>query len=128
HSLNKLLCIFCRVQLKERLSEACGAGRCRLCDHTLWSCQLSCEYGQEVVLCLLRCQCRYRRKYAECVSGQEDHVLRCRSCGYRAHDFLNMVDRIGYTCVLCHALICEVDLSVLVKSHVLKKRVSLDRV
>src|SRR5699024_1996935 len=83
---------------------------------------------QEVVLCLLRCQCRYRRKYAECVSGQEDHVLRCRSCGYRAHDFLNMVDRIGYTCVLCHALICEVDLSVLVKSHVLKKRVSLDRV
>src|SRR5699024_11830420 len=48
-------------------------------------------------------------KYAERICGQEDHVLRCRSCGYRTHDFFNMVDRIGNTGILCHALIMEIN-------------------
>ena len=37
-----------------------------------------------------------------------------------------MVDRIGYTGILCHTLIGEVDLSVFVQSYVLQKGVALD--
>src|SRR5699024_3750798 len=77
-------------------------------------------------LCLLSCQDRYRRKYSESVSGQEDYVLCCRSCGNRTNDLLNVIDWVGHTCILCHALICKVDLSVCIQCHVLKKSVSLD--
>src|SRR5699024_9474385 len=94
HSLNKLLCILRRMQLQECLAKASGEGRCRLCDSTLGSCKLCCETGQEVVLGLLRCQNRYRRKYAECIGGQEDYILRCRSCGYRTNNLLDVVDRV----------------------------------
>ncbi len=116
------------MQLQERLAEACGEGRCRLGDSALCSCKLCCETGQEVVLGLLRCQNRYRRKYAECVSGQEDYVLRCRSCGYRTNNLLDMIDRVGYTGVLGYALVSEIDLSVLIQSNVLQKSVSLNSV
>ena len=68
HSLNELFCRFCRMQLKECLSETCGECRCRLCDTALCTGKFSCETGQEVVLCLLRCKYRYRRKYSESVS------------------------------------------------------------
>ena len=39
-----------------------------------------------------------------------------------------MVDRVGYTCILCHALISEIDLSVFIKCNVLKKSVAFDRI
>ena len=74
----------------------------------------------------LRCQDRYWRQYAECICGQEDYVLSCRSCGNRANDFFNMIDRVRYTGVLCYALISEVDFSVLIQSNVLKQCVTFD--
>ena len=39
-----------------------------------------------------------------------------------------MVDRIRNTCVLCYALVSEVDLALSIKCYVLKKSVSLDRI
>ena len=39
-----------------------------------------------------------------------------------------MVDRVGNTCVLCYALVSEVDLSIFIKCYILKKSVSLDRI
>ena len=39
-----------------------------------------------------------------------------------------MVDRVGNTCVLCYALVSEVDLALSIKCYVLKKSVSLDRI
>ena len=37
-----------------------------------------------------------------------------------------MLDRIRYTSILGYALICEIDLAILINSNVLKKSVSLD--
>ena len=116
------------MQFQECLPEACGEGRCRLCDTALCSGKLSGKAGQEIVLCLFRSQDGYRRKYAERVCGQEDDFLRCRSRGYRADDLFNVVDRVRYTCILGHALIVEVDLAVLIQCYVLKQGVALDRV
>ena len=99
------------MKLKECLSEACGECRSRLCDSTLCTSKFSCESGKEVVLCLLRCQDRYWRKYAECICGQEDNLFRCRCRRYRANNVLDVVDRVGNTCVLCYALVSEVDLA-----------------
>ena len=62
---------------KECLSEASGECRSWLCDSTLCTCKLSCKSRQEVVLCLLRCQNRYWRKYTECICRKEDNVLSC---------------------------------------------------
>ena len=101
------------MQLQECLAEASGEGRGRLGDSTLGTSKLCCESGQEVVLSLIRCQDRYRRKYAECICRQEDYVLSCRCRRYRAYDVLNVVDRVGYTGVLGYALISEIDLAVL---------------
>ena len=117
------------MQLQECLAEACGEGRCRLCDSTLGSCKLCSKSGQEVVLSLLRRQNGYRRKYAECVCGQEDNVLRVRTGRnniYILRDLLDVINRVRYTCILCNTLICEVNLAVLVQSYVLQKSVSLD--
>ena len=114
------------MQLQEGLSEAGGEGRSGLGDSALGSGKLCGESGQEVVLGLFGSQDGYRRQYAEGVSGQEDNFLGCRRCGYRAHNVLNMVNRIRYTGVLGHALIGEVDLAVLIQSYVLKQSVSLD--
>mgnify|MGYP000193473501 CR=1 FL=1 len=99
-------------------------GRCRLCDSALCTSKLCCETGQEVVLCLLRSQDGYRRKYTECICGEEDHVLSCRTCGDRANDIFNMVDRIGYTGVLGYALVSEVDHTVFIKCYVLEKSIT----
>ena len=76
HLLNKLLSVFCRMKLKESLSEASGEGRCRLSDSTLCTSKFSCEARQEVVLSLLRCKNRYWRQYAESICRKEDYVLR----------------------------------------------------
>ncbi len=114
------------MQLQECLAKASGEGRCRLCDSTLGTSKLCCETGQEVVLSLILCQDRYRRKYSESVCGQEDYVLCCRCRRYRTYDVLNVVDRVGNTGVLGNALVSEIDLSVCVQSNVLKKSVSLD--
>ena len=116
------------MELQECLTEASGEGRCRLCDSALCTSKLCCETGQEVVLCLLRSQDGYRRKYTECICGEEDHVLSCRTCGDRANDIFNMVDRIGYTGVLGYALVSEVDHTVFIKCYVLEKSIALDRV
>ena len=88
HLLNKLLSIFCRMKLKESLSEASGEGRCRLSDSSLCTGKFSCEARQEVVLSLLRCKNRYWRQYAESICGKEDYVLSCRSCGNRTNDIV----------------------------------------
>ena len=116
------------MQFQECLAEACGEGRCRLGDTTFCTGQFCGEAGQEVVLCLLRSQDRYRRKYAECVSGEEDNFLSCRSCGYRTNDVLNMIDRIRYTSILCNALIVEINLSVFIYCNILKKSVTFDSI
>ena len=116
------------MKLKECLSEASRECRCRLCDSTLCTSKFSCESGKEVVLCLLWCQDRYWRKYAECICGQEDNLFRCRCRRYRANNVLDVVDRVGNTCVLCYALVSEVDLALSIKCYVLKKSVSLDRI
>ena len=113
HFLNKLFCIFCRMQLQECLTEASGECRCRLCDSTLCTSKFCCESRQEVVLSLLWSQNRYRRKYAERICGQEDYILSCRSGRNRTDNVLDMVDRIRYTGVLCYALISKIDLAVL---------------
>ena len=107
------------MQFQECLAEASGESRSRFCNSTFCTSQFSCETRQEVILCLSFCQDRYRRQYAECICGQEDYVLSCRSCGNRANDFFNMIDRVRYTGVLCYALISEVDFSVLIQSNVL---------
>ena len=39
-----------------------------------------------------------------------------------------MINRIRYTCIFCYALICKINLSVLIKSNIFKKRISLDRI
>ena len=116
------------MQFQESLAEASGECRCRLCDTTLCTSQFCCESGQEVVLCLLWCQDRYWRQYAECVCGQEDNFLSCRSCGYRTNDVLDMINRIRYTGIFCNALIIKVDLSVFIYCNVLKKSVTFDRI
>ena len=116
------------MQLQECLSKASGEGRGGLCDSTLGSGQLSGKSGQEVVLSLLRSQDGYRRQYAECICGQEDNLFRCRSCGNRAYNLLNMVDGIGYTGVLRYALIIEIDLSISIQRYVLQQSVALDGV
>ena len=112
------------MQLQECLAEASGEGRCRLCDSALCTSKLCCESRQEVVLCLILCQDRYRRKYSECVCRQEDYVLSCRCRRYRAYDVLNVVDRIRYTGILGYALISEIDLAFCIQSNVLKKSIS----
>ncbi len=114
------------MKLKECLSEASREGRCGLCNSALGSGKLCSEAGQEVILCLLRSQNRYRRKYAECICGKENNVLCSRCGGNRTNDFLNVRNRIGNAGVLCYALVCKVDFSVCVQSYVLKKRVTLD--
>ena len=117
------------MQLQECLAEACGEGRCRLCDSTLGSCKLCSESGQEVVLGLLRCQNGYRRKYAECVCGQEDYILSVRTGRnyiYILRDLLDVVDRIRYTGILCNALVSEINLAFCIQSYVLQQSVSLD--
>ena len=113
HLLNQLFCVLGRMQLQECLAEASGEGRGRLGDSTLGSCKLCSETGQEVVLSLLRSQNGYRRKYAECICGQEDYVLSCRCGRDRAHDVLDVVDRVRYTGILGYALVSEIDLAVL---------------
>ena len=113
------------MELQECLSKACGEGRCRLCDAALRTSKLCCETRQEVVLCLLRCQDRYRRKYAESICGQEDYILSCRCCRNRTYNIFNMVDRVRYTGILCYALISEIDLTVLIQRYVLKKSICL---
>ena len=45
---------------------------------------------------------------------------------YILRDLLDVVDRVRYTGILCNALVCEVNLAVLVQSYVLQKSVSLD--
>ena len=114
------------MQLQECLSEACGEGRCRLSNTTFCTSQFCCETRQEVVFGLFRSQNGYRRKYAECICGQEDYVLSCRSCGYRTNDVLDVVDRVGYTSILGNALICKVDLAIFSYSNVLKQSVTFD--
>ena len=37
-----------------------------------------------------------------------------------------MIDWVRYTSILCYALICEINLSILIKCNVLKKSVSLN--
>jgi len=37
-----------------------------------------------------------------------------------------VINRIRYTCILCYALICEINLAVLINSNVLKKSVTSD--
>ena len=108
------------MQFKESLSEACGESRCGLGDTALCTRKLSCKSGQEVVLCLLRSQDGYRRKYAECVCGKEDNFFCGRSGGNRTYNLLDVVDRIGNTGVLGNALIVEIDLAVSVYGNVLK--------
>src|SRR5699024_10993922 len=124
HSLNQFLSIFGRMQFQERLSKACGEGRSRLSDSTLGTSQFCCESGQEVVLCLLRSQDRYWRQYAECVCGQEDYFLSSRCGRYRTNDIFDVIDRIRYTGILCHALIVEINLSFSIQSYVFKQSVS----
>ena len=120
--------IFGRMQLKECLSKACREGRGRFSDSTLGSCKFCSKSRKEVVLSLLRSQDRYRRKYAKCISRQEDYVLSIRSCGYRTNDLLDMVDRIRYTGILGYALVCEINLAFCIQGNVLKQCVSLDSV
>jgi len=114
------------MQLKECLSEASWECWCRLCDSTLCTSKFCCKSRQEVVLCLILCQDRYRRKYSESICRQEDYILSCRCRRYWTNDVLNVVDRVRYTSVLCYALVGKVDLSVLVKCNVLKKSVTND--
>ena len=114
------------MQFQESLSEACGESRCGIGDTALCTCKLSCKSGQEVVLCLLRSQDGYRRKYAECVCGKEDNFFCGRSGGNRTYDLLDVVDRIGNTGVLGNALIIEIDLAVSVYGNVLKESVAFD--
>ena len=114
------------MQLQECLAEASGESRSRLGNSALSSCKLCSEAGQEVVLGLLRCQDGYRRKYAECICRQEDYVVRSRAVRDRLNDLLNVIDRIRYTGVLGNALVCEIDLAVLINSNVLKKSISSD--
>ena len=128
HLLNEFLSIFGRVELQECLSEASREGRSRLGDTTLGTCQLSGETAQEIVLGLLRSQNRYRRQNAESISGEEDDVLRCRTCRDRFNDLLDVVDRIGNTGVLGYALVSEIDLAVLVYGYVLEESVTTDRI
>ena len=99
---------------------------CRLCDSTLCTSKFCCKSRQEIVLCLISCQDRYRRKYSESVCRQEDYFFRCRCRRYWTNDVLNVVDRVRYKSVLCYALVVKVDLSVLVKCNVLKKSVTND--
>ena len=113
HFLNKLFCIFGRMQFQECLAEASRECRCWLCDSTFCTSKFCCESRQEVVLCLSFCQDRYWRKYTECICGQEDYVLSCRCRRNRANDFFDMIDRVGNTSVFCYALISEVDFSIL---------------
>ena len=118
-----------RMQLQECLAEACGEGRCRLCDSTLGSCKLCSKSGQEVVLGLLRCQNGYRRKYAERVCGQEDYILSVRTGRnyiYILRDLLDVVDRVRYTGILCNALISEINLAFCIQSYILQQSVFLD--
>ena len=116
------------MKLKEGLAKASREGRCWLCDPALCAGKLSCETGQEVVLCLLWRQNGYWRQYAEGICGQEDHILSCRSGGNRAYDLLNMVDRVRYTGVLGYALVSEINLALCIQGNVLKKSIALDRI
>ena len=80
--------------------------------------------GQEVILCLLRSKNRYWRQYAECICGQENYILRCRSRGNGTYNILNMVDRIRYTGILGYAVICEIDLALCIQSNVFKQSIT----
>ena len=114
------------MQFQECLSETCGECRSRLCNSTLSTCKFCCKSGKEVVLCLLWCQDRYRRKYAECVSRKEDYILCCRCGRNRTYNIFNMINRIRYTCILCYTLICKINFSVCIYCYVLKKGISAD--
>ena len=107
------------MQFQECLSKASGEGRGGLCNTTLCTCQLCGKSGKEVILCLFRCQNRYRRKYAECICGKDDYVL-CSRCGRnRTYNVLNVVDGIRNTGVLGYALIIEVNLSFCINGNIL---------
>ena len=77
---------------------------------------------------MFRVQDGYRRQYAECVGRQEDNLVGCRTFGYRFHDVLDVVYRIGNAGVFRHALVGEVDFAVGVHSHVLQQGVAFDGV
>ena len=103
------------MQLEERLTEASGEGGGGLGYAALRACELSGEAGQEVVLGLLGGEDGNGRKHAERVGRKEDDVLRCGSRGDGANDLLDVVNGVGNTGVLGHALVGEVDLAVLVE-------------
>ena len=112
------------MELQECLTEASGECRCRLCDSTLCTGELSSESGEEVVLCLLGCEDRYGRQNAESVCRKEDYVVSSRTGRDLVNvlsDLLDVIDRIGNTCVLCNSLISEVDLAVCINSYVFKR-------
>ena len=114
------------MQFQECLSEASGECWCRLCDSTLCTSKFCCKARKEVVLCLLWCQNRYWRQYAESICRQENNFFCCRSGRNRANNILDVVDRVRNTSVLCYALICKVDFSFRIKSYVLEKGIAFD--
>ncbi len=126
HLLDELFCVLGRMEFEERLAEASGEGRSRLGDSALSSCEFCSEAGEEVVLCLLRVQDGNRRKYAECVSGEEDNLLCSGTLGLRTDDLLNMVDRIRNAGILGHALVVEVNLASFVNSNILEECIAAD--
>jgi hypothetical protein len=112
------------MQLEEGLAEAGGEGRGGLGDAALGAGQLRGEAGQEVILGLLRGQDGHGGQHAEGVGGEEDDLLGVGRGRDRAHDVLDVVDRVGDAGVLGDGLVGEVDLAVLVERDVLKQRVA----
>ena len=82
----------------------------------------------EVVLGLLTGEDVYRRKHAECVSAEEDNVLGSGTGRDRTNNVVDVLDGVGHTGVLCHALVGEIDGGVFTNGNVLEKSVALDGV
>lgn len=114
------------MQFKEGLTEASGKRRRRLGNTALCTCKFCSETGKEVILSLFGRKDGHGRQHSECVCRKEDDVLCGGSCGNRAHDVLDVIDRIRNTGVFGHALVCEIDLAVFVESDVFKQSVALD--
>jgi len=129
HALHELLCILRGMQLQECLAEASAEGGSGLGDAALCAGELSGEAAEEVVLRLLGGEDADGRQYAESVGAEEDDVLSLGTCALAVdllYNLLDVLDGIADAGVLSHALVGEVDLTVLVHGDVLEEGVALD--
>src|SRR5712671_2627810 len=101
-------CVFRRVPDEEGRPEARTEGGLRLLHAALRARDFGRVSGQEVVHRLVRGESRNWRQYSECISGQEDDILRMTTAP-AFDEVANVVERIGSARVLRDGLVVKPD-------------------